>query len=94
MKSLPRWVLMVSPVAEWREAARQLNGSTERLLTTIEQSFPPAGEITKRFGFDTRMFQVAAPENLRLEVSESIDQMESADQRRRVAEDAQRPSRP
>jgi hypothetical protein len=73
---------------EWREAARHLNGSTERLLLTIEQSFPPAPDITKRFSFDTRMFQVAAPESLRLEVSESVEQMEIADQRRRVAEDA------
>jgi hypothetical protein len=75
---------------EWREAARNLNGSAERLLVTIEQSFPPAGDITRKFGFEARMFQIAAPENLRLEVSESIDQMEIADQRRRVAEDAQR----
>jgi len=73
---------------EWREAAQHLNGSAERLLITIEQSFPPASDITKRFSFDTRMFQVAAPESLRLEVSESVEQMEIADQRRRVAEDA------
>lgn len=75
---------------EWREAARQMNGSAERLLVTIEQSFPPAGDIARRFGFDTRLFQVAAPANLRLEVSESVEQIEIADQRRRVAEDARR----
>lgn len=75
-------------MSEWREAARQLNGSAERLLITIEQSFPPAGDITKRFAFDTRLFQIAAPDGLRLEVSESIEQLEMADQRRRVAEDA------
>lgn len=75
---------------EWREAARHLNGSAERLLVTIEQSFPPAGDITKRFGFESKFFQIAAPENLRMEVSESIDQIEIADQRRRVAEDARR----
>ena len=77
-------------MAEWREAARHLNGSAEALLITIEQSFPPAGDIAKRFGFETRMFQVAAPESLRLEVSESVESMEIADQRRRVAEDAGR----
>ncbi|WP_193211173.1 DUF3150 domain-containing protein [Luteolibacter marinus] len=75
---------------EWRDAARNLNGSAEALLITIEQSFPPAGDIAKRFAFDTRLFQVAAPDSLRLEVSESIEQMEIADQRRRVAEDAGR----
>ncbi len=75
-------------MVEWREAARQLNGDSERLLATIEQSFPPAGDIAKRFGFETRMFQIAAPDHLRLEVTESVEQMEIADQRRRVAEDA------
>jgi hypothetical protein len=77
-------------MGEWREAAQQLNGSADMLLATIEQSFPPAGDIARRFGFETRMFQIAAPDNLRIEVAESIDQMEIADQRRRVAEDAQR----
>jgi hypothetical protein len=75
---------------EWREAAEHLNGSAEHLLATIEQSFPLAGEITRKFGFETRLFQVAAPESLRIEVSESIDQLEIADERRRIAEDASR----
>jgi hypothetical protein len=77
-------------LAEWRDAAQQLNGNAEGLLITIEQAFPPHGDIAKRFGFESKFFQVAAPESLRLEVSESIDQLEIADQRRRVAEDAQR----
>lgn len=77
-------------MTEWREAAEHLNGSAEHLLATIEQSFPPAGEITRKFGFETRLFQVAAPESLRIEVSESIDQLEIADERRRIAEDASR----
>ena len=50
---------------KWREAARHLNGSAERLIATIEQSFPPAGEIAKRFAFETRLFQIAAPEGIR-----------------------------
>jgi hypothetical protein len=75
---------------EWREAARQLNGSAERLLATIEQSFPPAGEIAKRFAFETRLFQIAAPDNIRLEVTEGIEQLKVSDDRRRIAEDASR----
>jgi hypothetical protein len=77
-------------LVEWRDAAQQLNGNAESLLITIEQAFPPHGDIAKRFGFESKFFQVAAPESLRLEVSESIEQLEIADQRRRVAEDAQR----
>lgn len=77
-------------LAEWRDAAQHLNGNAESLLITIEQAFPPHGGIAKRFGFESKFFQVAAPESLRLEVSKSIEQMEIADQRRRVAEDAHR----
>jgi hypothetical protein len=55
---------------EWREAAQHMNGSAERLIATIEQSFPPAGDIAKRFAFETRLFQIAAPDSIRLEVAE------------------------
>ena len=77
-------------MVEWREAARHLNGSAERLIATIEQSFPPAGEIAKRFAFETRLFQIAAPDHIRLEVAEGMEQIEVADDRRRIAEDASR----
>ena len=77
-------------LVEWREAAQHLNGSAERLIATIEQSFPPAGEIAKRFGFETRLFQIAAPDGIRLEVADGIHQLEVADDRRRIAEDASR----
>ncbi|MEO5917249.1 MAG: DUF3150 domain-containing protein [Luteolibacter sp.] len=77
-------------MGEWREAAQQLNGSAERLIHTIEQSFPPAGDITKRFAFEMRLFQIAAPDSIRLEVAEGIEQMEVAEDRRRIADDASR----
>lgn len=77
-------------LAEWSDAARQLDGNAERLLATIGQAFPPHSDIARRFGFESKFFQVAAPESLRLEVSESIEQLEIADQRRRVADDARR----
>lgn len=76
-------------LAEWREASWQLGGS-DRLLHTIEQSFPPAGAISKRFTFNTRLFQVAAPDSIRLEVVEGIEQMEVAEDRRRIADEASR----
>jgi hypothetical protein len=75
---------------EWREAAQHLNGSAKRLIHTIEQSFPPAGDIAKRFGFETRLFQIAAPDSIRLEVADGMAQLEVADDRRRIAEDASR----
>ena len=77
-------------MVEWREAARHLNGSAEHLIATIEQSFPPAGDIAKRFAFETRLFQIAAPDSIRLEVADGMEQLEVADDRRRIAEDASR----
>lgn len=75
---------------EWREAAQHLNGSAESLLITIAQSFPPVGDIAKRFGFEFRMFQIAAPDSIRLEVAEGVAQMEAAEDRRRISEEATR----
>lgn len=82
--------LRENAMGEWREAARHMNGSAERLIATIEQSFPPAGDIAKRFGFETRLFQIAAPDNIRLEVAEGMEQLEVSEDRRRIAEDATR----
>lgn len=82
--------LRENAMAEWREAARHLNGSAERLILTIEQSFPPAGEIAKRFAFETRLFQIAAPESVRLEAAEGLARIEEDGDRRRIAEEATR----
>jgi hypothetical protein len=82
--------LRENAMVEWREAARHMNGSAERLIHTIEQSFPPAGDIAKRFGFETRLFQIAAPDSIRLEIADGMAQLEVADDRRRIAEDASR----
>lgn len=82
--------MRANALAEWTEAARNLNGSAARLLATIEASFPPAGEIASKFVFETRVFQVAVPENLRLEVARTAEEQEIMHDRRRVAEDATR----
>ncbi|MEO5716285.1 MAG: DUF3150 domain-containing protein [Luteolibacter sp.] len=82
--------LRENAMAEWREAARNLNGNSERLIATIEQSFPPAGEIAKRFAFESLLFQIAAPDNIRLEVATGVEQLEIAEDRRRIADDASR----
>ncbi|MES2438573.1 MAG: DUF3150 domain-containing protein [Verrucomicrobiota bacterium] len=82
--------LRETAMVEWREAALNLNGSAERLIATIEQSFPPAGDIAKRFGFETRLFQIAAPDSIRLEVAEGMEQLEVSEDRRRIADEASR----
>jgi len=75
-------------LAEWREAARHLNGNAERLLATIEQSFPPAGAICQRFELQWQLFQIATPEGIRLEVTNGIAEYEASESRRRVADEA------
>ncbi|MEO5715981.1 MAG: DUF3150 domain-containing protein [Luteolibacter sp.] len=75
-------------MVEWRQAAQHMSGSAEHLIATIEQSFPPAGEISKRFAFETQMFQIAAPENIRLEIADGITEFEVASDRRRIADEA------
>jgi hypothetical protein len=79
-----------SALAEWREAARHLNGDAGKLMATIEQSYPANLEIRKRFAFETRLFQIAAPEQIRLEGTEGMAATEAADDRRRIAEEATR----
>lgn len=81
-------LLREKALAEWRTAANHLGEGRERLLLTIEQSFPPARGIGNRFAFETRMFQVAAPEGIRLEVMAGMEQVEIAEERRRIADDA------
>ena len=82
--------LQEQALAEWREAARHLNGNAERLLITIEQSFPPSGIINQRFEFQWQLFQIATPEGIRLEVTNGVAQFEESESRRRVADDATR----
>ncbi|MEO5715796.1 MAG: DUF3150 domain-containing protein [Luteolibacter sp.] len=73
-------------MAEWREVAYQLPGNPEHLISTIEQSFPPVGSIARRFSFEVQMFQISAPENLRLEITDGIAEYEASESRRRIAE--------
>jgi hypothetical protein len=77
-------------MAEWRDAAYQLQGNAEHLIATIEQSFPPAGNITKRFSFEFQMFQISAPESIRLEITNGVAEHEAAESRLRIANEASR----
>ena len=77
-------------LAEWQEAAQHLNGDAQRLMATIEQSFPSASAINQRFDFSWSLFQIAAPESIRLEIVEGVTQIEAAQDRQRIAAEATR----
>jgi hypothetical protein len=77
-------------LAEWRDAAQHLNGSAERLIATIEQAFPPASAISQRFDFSWQLFQIAAPESIRLEITNGVAQAEATQERQRISAEATR----
>jgi hypothetical protein len=81
-------ILREKALAEWKEAATHLNGDADRLMATIEQSFPPAGNISQRFSFEWQLFQIAAPESIRLEIVDGVAQAEAAQDRQRIAAEA------
>ncbi len=79
-------------LSEWREAAQHLgsSGNADRLIATIEQSFPPAGVISQRFDFSWQVFQISAPESIRLEIVDGVSQVEANQERQRIAAEATR----
>ena len=76
--------------AEWRTQAQKLAPDPERLLATIEASFPPAGRMDRYFGFDTQLFQVAVPERLSLDLVSALDQQHLIQARQIAAQEAAR----
>jgi hypothetical protein len=75
---------------EWRIFARQAGIDEETLLTTIRSAFPSMEKVSRSFGFETRLFQVALPESLRAEVSGFAEQQAILQAREAVASEAAR----
>lgn len=53
---------------EWTDMAARMSSDPARLLRTIEQSYPPAHKLEKTFGFEMRMFEVRAPQDVSLQL--------------------------
>jgi hypothetical protein len=73
---------------EWREMAQKLVSVPERLIATIEASFPPVQKLEATFGFDVQLFQIAAPERLGLDLISLGDQQQIIAARDQAAQDA------
>lgn len=73
---------------EWRQMAQKLSNDPERVLAAIEASFPPAGTLERCFGFDTRLFQISAPERLGLDLLSLGDQENLIAARQKAASEA------
>ncbi|MFT5471043.1 MAG: hypothetical protein ACI8UO_006176 [Verrucomicrobiales bacterium] len=76
---------------EWRTLAGQICKTTEereRLVLQISQSFPPRNLLERRFSFEIRLFQIAVPEHMTIEVLSFADQAEVMRARREAAQSA------
>ena len=83
--------LRVDAAREWWTAARRLVSDPDRLVATIEASFPQPDELDRYFGFQTHLFQVAVPDgNAQLDLITAADQQAVNAARTRAAEDAAR----
>ena len=74
--------------ADWYEAARRLVSDPERLVATIEASFPNVGQMQQAFGFEVHLFQLRAPESLDLALVSQGEQEEVIAARQKAATEA------
>lgn len=80
--------LRTSASGEWRTMAEKLVTDPERLVATIEASFPLPGNMDRFFGFDVQLFQIALPGNLSLDLVTMADQQEIIAARQLAAQEA------
>lgn len=73
---------------EWRAFARTMGVNENRLLATIDAAFPSLDKVSRSFGFDTRLFQVALPESLKEEATNFSEQQAILQARQAVASEA------
>ena len=81
--------LRVEAAREWWDAARRLVSDPDRLVATIEASFPQADGLDQYFSFRTHLFQVAVPNgNAQFDLIAAADQQAIAEARSRAAQEA------
>ncbi len=80
--------LRTSASQEWRTMARKLVADPERLLATIEASFPYPDQMDRHYGFSTQLFQITVPERLGLDVVSLASQEQLIKARQQAAQEA------
>jgi len=73
---------------DWFQAARLLVKDPERLVATIEASFPTPEVMERAFGFSTQLFQVRVPEKLDVDLVGAADQQHIMQAREQAAREA------
>jgi Protein of unknown function (DUF3150) len=80
--------LRQSASTEWQSLALKLVKDPERLLATIEASFPLPQQMDRFYGFETQLFQVSVPESLGVELITTAEQQQVISARQQAARDA------
>lgn len=76
---------------EWRHLAAQIGGNPgeqELLVAQISEAFPPRDSVARKFAFEVRLFQIAVPTQLALEVADFVGQSEIIRARQEAARTA------
>jgi hypothetical protein len=73
---------------DWHDAAQKLVTEPERVVATIEASFPAPELMGKYFTFATQLFQIRVPEKLEAELITLGDQQQISAARQRAAQQA------
>ncbi|MEK6536003.1 MAG: DUF3150 domain-containing protein, partial [Actinomycetota bacterium] len=80
--------LRLSASTEWQSLAQKLVSDPERLLATIEASFPLPQQMNRFYGFETQLFQVSVPESLGVDLITTAEQQQVISARQQAARDA------
>jgi hypothetical protein len=80
--------LRASAITEWHEAARKLVRDPDRVVTSIQDAFPPANRLDRYFTFAVNLFQIRVPERLETDLVSAADQEEVILARQRAAQEA------
>lgn len=77
-----------SASTEWQTMALRLVKDPDRLLATIEASFPLPQQMNRFYGFETQLFQVSVPESLGVDLITTAEQQQLVSARQQAARDA------
>jgi len=73
---------------EWRKMAEKLVKDPDQLVATIEASFPYPDQMSRYYGFDVQMFQIALPQHMAAELVSASEQQAVIEARTRAAHQA------
>ena len=73
---------------EWRQMAVKLTADPDRVVASIEESFPLPQCMDRYFSFDLRLFQISLPEKLSLEILTTTEQQQVIAARQQAVQEA------